>query len=289
MTKKQLTVYMTLGMPGSGKSTWAREQCDNNPGKYKILDKDSLRDLLDNGSWSKKNERFVVKIQESIILQALEDGYDVIVHDTNFGGHLDRIRKLVEGKAEVIVKDFTHVSPEECIERDLKRPRSVGSKVIWDMYNRYLKPKPSIIEYDDSLKDCLIVDIDGTVAKFNGRGPYDWNKVDTDNPNWPVIEFVESYKFANPDVEIIFMSGRDSVCRDLTERWLDFYIKIPYYHLFMRPQGDMRKDSIVKLELYDKHIRGKYNCKAVLDDRAQVVKVWRELGLTCLQVADGEF
>ena len=59
--------------------------------------------------------------------------------------------------------------------------------------------------------------------------------------------------------------------------------------LFMRPTGDTRKDSILKKEIYDNHIKGKYNVKYVLDDRDSVVEMWREQGLTCLQVAPGDF
>lgn len=57
----------------------------------------------------------------------------------------------------------------------------------------------------------------------------------------------------------------------------------------MRKSGDMRKDSIVKREMFDEHIRGRYNVNFVLDDRNQVVELWRSMGLTCLQVADGDF
>ena len=60
-------------------------------------------------------------------------------------------------------------------------------------------------------------------------------------------------------------------------------------HLFMRASGDTRKDEIVKLELFDAHVRGKYDVRLVLDDRDRVVRMWRSIGLTCLQVADGEF
>lgn len=57
----------------------------------------------------------------------------------------------------------------------------------------------------------------------------------------------------------------------------------------MRPEGDKRKDSIVKAELFDKHIKDNYAVDFVLDDRNQVVKMWRDMGLKCLQVAPGEF
>jgi hypothetical protein len=88
--------------------------------------------------------------------------------------------------------------------------------------------------------------------------------------------------------KILIVSGRDSVCKDISEKWLDDN-NIPYDFIFMRPEGDSRKDSIIKLELFNNYIRGNWNVKFVLDDRRQVVDVWRELGLKCLQVAEGDF
>lgn len=57
----------------------------------------------------------------------------------------------------------------------------------------------------------------------------------------------------------------------------------------MRPEGDIRKDSIVKREIFENYIRDYYNIQFVLDDRNQVVEMWRSLGLKCLQVAEGDF
>ena len=57
----------------------------------------------------------------------------------------------------------------------------------------------------------------------------------------------------------------------------------------MRRTKDFRKDAIVKTELFDAHIRGRYEVLFVLDDRNQVVEMWRVMGLPCLQVAAGDF
>ena len=62
-----------------------------------------------------------------------------------------------------------------------------------------------------------------------------------------------------------------------------------YSDLFMRADGDYRADSIVKEEIYHDKIEPVYNVLLVLDDRDSVVKMWRSLGLTCLQVAEGNF
>ena len=58
----------------------------------------------------------------------------------------------------------------------------------------------------------------------------------------------------------------------------------------MRSEGDHRKDSIIKEELYNIYVKGLYNVKLVLDDRNVVVDLWRnKLGLTCLQIDYGNF
>lgn len=57
----------------------------------------------------------------------------------------------------------------------------------------------------------------------------------------------------------------------------------------MRPAGNMEKDSVIKRRLYEEHIKGTYNVAYVIDDRNQVVEMWRSLGLRCLQVANGDF
>lgn len=73
-----------------------------------------------------------------------------------------------------------------------------------------------------------------------------------------------------------------------TEKWLRGN-DITYGMLLMRPEGDIRKDSIVKREIFENYIRDYYNIQFVLDDRNQVVEMWRSLGLKCLQVAEGDF
>ena len=57
----------------------------------------------------------------------------------------------------------------------------------------------------------------------------------------------------------------------------------------MRRTKDFRKDAIVKTELFEAHIRGQFEVLFVLDDRDQVVEMWRQMGFACLQVAPGNF
>ena len=57
----------------------------------------------------------------------------------------------------------------------------------------------------------------------------------------------------------------------------------------MRATGDFRPDSVVKEEIYNNHIKDNYYVAGVFDDRDSVVKLWRDLGLTCFQVYYGDF
>ncbi len=282
------TLFMTVGLPASGKSTWAKAKMAEHPGAYKRVNKDSLREMVDDGKWSQKNETFILGARDYIVAAALNAGKHVIVDDTNLAPkHQDRLRQLAKqhGAAFEVV-DFTHVGVEECIERDRKRPNYVGEKVIRSMWNQFLAPKVEMVADVDSLPGCVIADIDGTCAIMNGRGPFEWHRVSEDVPNGPVINLLNMVETA----KVIYVSGRDESCRPATEEWLHEHGAIcgPLV-LFMRPAGDMRDDRIVKREIYEREIKGKYNVRFVLDDRDKVVRQWREMGLPCFQVAEGDF
>lgn len=282
-----ITLYMTKGLPASGKTTWAKQMIAEHPGAYKRVNKDDLRAMLDVGKWSRDNEDFVLHTSRAIIDSALGRGKHVIVDDTNFAPkHEAALRECAKKRgAAFVVQDFTDVPLETCIERDRKRSNYVGEAVIRKMHTEYLaKPVPQV-EHDPALPLCIICDIDGTVALMNGRGPYEENKVDTDLPNRPIVDLVR--QLAKDNI-IVFVSGRHEAAREKTEKWLADNV-LSGCALFMRPDGDDRKDAIIKAEIYEREFRGKWNVLFTLDDRNRVVDGWRALGLTCLQVAPGDF
>jgi hypothetical protein len=139
------------------------------------------------------------------------------------------------------------------------------------------------------LPRTVLVDIDGTLALRTGsRQFYDWHRVGEDDPNPAVVELVQTIAAAGRH-RIVVMSGRDEICRPETEAWLREH-GIPFDELHMRPHKDNRKDSVVKAEMYAKHVEGRHEVAFVVDDRASVVRMWRDdLGLTVLQCADGDF
>jgi len=138
---------------------------------------------------------------------------------------------------------------------------------------------------NSGLPTAILCDIDGTLALFGDANPYE-RDFDKDTPNYPITHILGLYFYHK--IPIILLSGRKEKFRQVTEKWLDDE-RIKFNALYMRETDDNRPDYIVKKEIYDREILGKYNVLFVLDDRDQVVKLWRELGLTCLQVAYGDF
>jgi predicted kinase len=290
-------IIMTKGLPASGKSTWAKELVAKYPGQYKRINKDDLRAMLDVSHHSKGNEKFVLRARDWLLAEALRSGYHAIVDDTNLHPkHEARLRELagqfaqahgVEVQFEV---KFFEVSLEEAIRRDLLRPGSVGERSIRHMYDRYLAPPPILTSQDQTLPKCILVDIDGTVADKMDRSPYDWARVGEDLPKWPIIRLVKSMEAAG--YRIVFFSGRDEVCRAQSSAWLQQYFgwAEANFELYMRPANDMRKDSLIKKELFFQYVYKRYYVELVVDDRQQVVDMWRkELGLMCVQVDYGDF
>jgi predicted kinase len=287
------TLIMTKGLPASGKTTWAKEQVAKDPKNIKRINKDDLRVMLHASVWSKSLENDIIETRDLLICFWLSQDKTVIVDDTNIQpAHEPRLRDLAEmHESEFKIQDFTDVPLNVCLKRDSERANFVGEKVIKTMFNTYLRNKGHVVQYqpieqNPDLADAIIVDIDGTLAHMNGRSPYDYSKVDTDIVDPIVSEMVRRYH--SDGLYVVICSGREDACREVTEKWLADN-NIPYNAILMRTTGDHRKDAIVKRELYEANIKPHYNVKFVLDDRDQVVKMWREVGLKVLQVAEGDF
>jgi len=277
------------GLPACGKSSYASRVMANEPGKWKRVNKDLLRMMIDDGKWSNQNEKGIIDARNNLILMFLSQGFSVIVDDTNFGKHEETLKNLIGinmgkvGKVQ-LEKMFFDVPVEECIKRDLARTSSVGQGVILGMYNKYLKPETPEIKWVSKRTTAIVCDIDGTLARMVNRGPFEWSKVGQDKVNLPVVDILEKYQsFA----DIILLSGRDSVCKKETESWLKNN-NIEYKALFMREEGNNEKDSILKKRLYETHIKPNCNVLFVLDDRPQVVRMWKNLGLFVIDCNQGD-
>ena len=288
-----LKVIIYRGLPASGKTTAARKLIEENPNAYKRINRDDLRAMFDNGKWSGDREKFIIKAQSALILLALEEKRHVVIDDCNLAiSNIARIEQLVHGKAEVEIIDMG-VSVDECVARDQKRPNYVGEKVIRNMHRQFLMDwtKDKIkngkyLAHNPALPSAIICDIDGTLAISNGRSPFEFQKCHEDICNEAVRSIIERF---SDNTHVIFVSGREEKYRDVTANWIAANVKLVGFHLFMRPTDDKRHDDIVKKEIYEREIAGKYNVRFVIDDRQRVVDMWRSLGLVCLQCDYGDF
>ncbi len=303
-----MTLVCTRGLPASGKTTWTREQVATaEPGAVVRLNRDDLRAMLHGVSHLiHATEQQVSLVQHGGVDALLKAGVTVIVDDTNLRArHLRNLAEIAwRNGAEFRVQDFTDVPLEECIARDLTRYGTgwhVGEDVIRRIHAKFLAgvvlplPVPERPEVPRGTAyvpplDCptaVMVDIDGTVALHGDRDPYDTSRYHEDTPNAGVVEMIRAAYYRGH--RVLFCSGRDDTYREVTERWIWRHVQVPAESLFMRPAGDRRSDHVVKLELFDKHIRHTYRVVCVFDDRDRVVKAWRSIGLTVMQVAEGAF
>ena len=310
-------VLILTGLSGSGKSTFARQFCAQNPNWLRINRDDLRRSLLPVSlpeywqTWSDRDknriENVINELQKTAILDGLARGWHVLIDNTNLKlSYLNEFRKLLNEHVDAVEISYQliDVPVAECIQRDKYRDDSVGEGVIRKqaeqlaVLKKSFKFRPETLTRNDvfqrvqdqALPRCILVDIDGTVADKGDRSPFDWHKVGRDTPRWPIINLVKAMRSSG--CAIVFFSGRDAVCRPETTDWLSKHFGWPAtgYELFMRPEQDNRKDSIVKAELFGQYVVGRYYVEFVVDDRQQVVDMWRRtLGLTCVQVDYGDF
>ncbi len=143
----------------------------------------------------------------------------------------------------------------------------------------------------------ILFDIDGTLADIKHRRSFldqdkpDWKSFNAamgdDAPNTAIIEFYETlWNIAK--YELILISGRSEEHRKLTEQWL-IWNKIPFSTIKMRSHNDFRADHIIKEEILKSLLSEGKDILFVVDDRQQVVDMWRRNGITCLQCDVGDF
>lgn len=142
-----------------------------------------------------------------------------------------------------------------------------------------------------SPRGCFVFDIDGTLALSGDRKMYDWSRVGEDQPNIPVIRVAQALSLVYPVVKVSGRMDTDD-CRELTVKWLvkhgcDHGIGMCLHRdpLFMRGDGDYRPDDVVKREFFELLTDMYGEVHGVFDDRPKVIRMWRDLPLTCFDVA----
>ena len=310
-----MKLLITRGAPASGKTTFARAWVAEDFEHRARVNRDDLRETLfglDGYTYDWAREKAVTMAQHAAIEALLKAGKDVICDDTNLKVRYVRDLRRIAVRVGATIElhdEFAEVPVIECLRRNDARQAMIDPQVIRDMHARYIRgglapipdeepltdrsltPAP---EYDPNLPDCILVDIDGTVALHGDRNPFDYTRVSEDRVNAGVVDIlqhvVNGYDAKYSDsLLVVFLSGRKDDCERETREWLYQNVLGVFEDLHMRASADNRPDWQVKYDLYNEHIRGKFNVLAVFDDRDQCIQLWRELGLLALQVNFGDF
>ena len=141
----------------------------------------------------------------------------------------------------------------------------------------------------------IVFDLDGTLNIVGDRLKHiqqpikDWDAFYAaslnDKINLPIALIYNALRFKNK--EIFILTGRNEKYRAITLLWLnnnDFDVRDR--RLIMRPDRDYRHDTIVKPMLATPFLK---DIEMVFEDRKSMADKWRELGVTCLHVAEGNF
>jgi adenylate kinase family enzyme len=303
-------LLMLVGPPGGGKSTWAKQHIQNS--KYVYINQDVLG-----------------KGHLEVFTKAVEDHQNIIVDRMNFNkSQRNRYLELVNKANYKTSIMIFHLPYDECLTRCKTRKQhptittdEEADKAVCSFFRNYERVSDdeadSVIRMGwvgNSTEDVIIADLDGTLANVEHRRhlvqKYNTNTnssnqdmIDGSNfkPNWkkffenmvhdPVNAWCKDILYhMSESKRIVYVTGRPADYRDQTETWLSYNgCYFPGSQLFMRLSGDSRKDEIVKEIILDFEIKTRYGVYFVIDDRTQVVNMWRKHGYVALQCDRGDF
>lgn len=310
---KKLKALVTIGVPASGKTTFAKKWEDEDPDNRWVVELDEIRKEYspdkDLNRYSFKNEEKVADEFYKSISFAWSCDKDICISNTNVNGkYLDVLLSFLDDlDFEVTFKVF-HKSFRDLVRDDKKRNKMVGSEVIYKMllnFNKLRQTHPHVFEQDNHWlekdfpiikkvenkypvsenKPCVaIIDIDGTLADMGKRNPYDYEAAINDTARKDVALLVNAL---HKEHTVVFVSGRSEDARVVTEEWLHGLYRdrvldfdpVEESHILMRCSGDTRQDWIVKYEIYRDIVSQMGELKVVVDDRPQVIRMWEMLGV----------
>lgn len=287
-------IILTRGLPGSGKTTWAKQQ------NATRVSRDDLRFQM-YGSYSSESidEDLISEVEEAAVRAALRAGNTVVVDAMHLQQrYINRWQRL---GYPVRVVEF-EAPLYQLLAQNQQRDKVVPDAVINQLFKKYtdgdlgtlrkvrVEPEKYMVDYryrpNRMGRNAFIFDIDGTLSNNDGhRSFYDYTKVEGDSLHTEVATVaraLQKYGYA-----IVIVSGREASCYDDTKQWLDDNY-IPYSRLIMREAGDHRPDMVVKAEILRDEVAPHYNVLGVFDDRPSVCEMWRKVGLPTFQVGDPE-
>lgn len=305
-----LKCILTVGIPCSTKSTWAKAEVAKDPDNWCRVNNDDIRAMMNDSIWSKNYEKLVTNTRLFLIKEALKNDKNVILDNLNLNKvHFNDVVKIAASlnkDIEVSEKLF-YIDLNTAIERDSLRvgKAKVGENVIrkwWKesgkekfkdrvpqvkILNKTISMPFKFMIQDESKPRAVIFDNDGTISLIHAnRSPYDASSCDLDHPHHHVIECMKLYY--NAGYKILFVSGREDKDRLPTEMFYKKHFPEVKYELFMRQTGDQRKDVVIKEEIFNSYIKDKYYVAGWFDDRLQIVKWLYKEGFPVFRVNDPE-
>ncbi len=304
MKNKKPTILVLVGAPGSGKSTYAKYHLRTEE-NWSRVSRDDFRAMHYEGAKASDDTEKKITVAIDACLKAyLQKGISVLIDATNCKkDYINTYVKNYGNLANIKFKVFD-VPLDELKERCVKREAATGKHIPTAVLEKFVSElnhlkktfdfepilyKPTTFEPAVQIEgkpNVFLCDLDGTIAKANGRSMFNPTAADImkDTPIVPAIKVLQSLA---AQYKIIFVSGRDDNSFEATKQWIEKHVfnTLGNDQLLMRKAGDSRRDSIVKKEILREQILPLYNVIAVFDDRLQVIReCWNEEGVFCFNV-----
>lgn len=289
------------GIQGSGKSTWAKEWAKEDPKTRVRFNWDDMRNMMGE-YWvpERENTGIMKTLRTSFLNEMMQKGWDIVIDNMNLNPKdWEFYEEVVKSfnknysdiKYEIEYKDF-FTPVEECIRRDAMRANPIGEKTIKSLFHKYMplivgsehrKKIESQPTYRADKPDCIIVDMDGTLAfNLSGRSFFDdIDMIKYDTPLLATVSILRAMKMTGT-CNIFIVTGRSEKSREATEVWLTEN-NIPFDKVFMREEGDFSHSNDFKQKVYEDNIKNNYNVLFVLDDDTKCMKMYQDQGLICMK------
>ena len=144
-------IILCRGIPGSGKTTWAKQWVLEDPEHRVRFNNDDIRNMLGK-YWVPSREDLVDYLKRFFLWSSMSYGFDIVIDNMNlnpkeleyYNKVLDIwnnpegivISDVIRPKYSLEFKDF-FIPLQDCIERDSKRPNPIGEEVIRKTYEKY--------------------------------------------------------------------------------------------------------------------------------------------------------
>ena len=283
-----MKLTMLKGLPGSGKSTFAR-QAVKDSGNSARINRDDLRVMLFDSVWTGKREQVTIDCEKAIAEVLFKHGMNPIIDDTNLGAkHRQMWSYFAKEHEQMFVTQQMDANMDTCIDRDSKRNPGVGRPVI-----ERLALQNGLIDWDD--RPIVLVDLDGTLADGRHREHFlsgekkDWGSYFAACGEDGYIDITCRWVAELAKTHCVcLVSGRPDNWWKETSIWLmkagweDERMRLQFDHIFMRSSRDKRPDVQVKEDILK--FLPKDKVAFVIDDRPSVVRMWSINGLSVIPV-----